>query len=293
MADPNALGVEATLDEVHAAGKQANAHDFIMSFPEGYDTLVGERGVRYDFVPPPPLPPFFVNEEPSRVFGQRSRPRTVRTTYRCDSLSGGQKQRIAIARALLANPKILLLDEATSALDAESEQVHHSSFHSVESIESTTIKIINLILILILILICFCCKFIAAQLVQDAIDKLMQNRTVIVIAHRLSTVRDADVIAVCGQGRVLDAGPHEYLMKSSEVYMNLVRRQLQWGNREGDDGSDGVVEATTISSAAKASGDKAISVNEEILLDLSEAGLVETKMDEKMIVEALANVEDK
>jgi len=108
----------ATLAEVEAAGKQANAHDFIMTFPEGYMTTVGERGVR---------------------------------------LSGGQKQRVAIARALLAAPRILLLDEATSALDSASE-----------------------------------------VLVQEAISRLMQDRTVIVVAHRLSTIRDADVIGVFG-----------------------------------------------------------------------------------------------
>lgn len=140
----------ATTEEVEWAGKKANAHEFISSFPEGYDTVVGERGVR---------------------------------------LSGGQKQRIAIARALLMNPKILLLDEATSALDSESE-----------------------------------------HLVQDAINQLMINRTTIVIAHRLSTVRDADVIAMCGKGRVLAAGTHTELMENCEPYKNLVKRQLQIGD---------------------------------------------------------------
>lgn len=142
----------ATMAEVEQAGRQANAHDFIMSFPEGYDTIVGERGVR---------------------------------------LSGGQKQRVAIARALLANPRILLLDEATSALDSESE-----------------------------------------MLVQDAITKLMRNRTVIIIAHRLSTVKDADLIAVFGGGHVVDQGRHSELLQNSKTYANLVRKQLTWSRAE-------------------------------------------------------------
>lgn len=141
----------ATDEEVEQAGRMANAHDFIMSFPEGYDTIVGERGVR---------------------------------------LSGGQKQRVAIARALLANPRILLLDEATSALDSESE-----------------------------------------MLVQDAINKLMVDRTVIIIAHRLSTVRDADQIFVFQHGKIVDNSTHDQLLRQSKVYANLVRKQLDWTNR--------------------------------------------------------------
>jgi len=144
--DPHSEQPPASLEEVMQAGKQANAHDFIMSFPEGYNTVVGERGIR---------------------------------------LSGGQKQRVAIARALLADPRILLLDEATSALDSESE-----------------------------------------MLVQDAINKLMVHRTVIVIAHRLSTVKDADLIAVFGNGRIVDAGTHTQLLSTSKTYANLVRKQL-------------------------------------------------------------------
>lgn len=144
--NPETEGEAATMEEVERVGKQANAHDFIMSFPEGYHTIVGERGVR---------------------------------------LSGGQKQRVAIARALLANPKVLLLDEATSALDSESE-----------------------------------------MLVQDAINRLMKDRTVIIIAHRLSTVRDADKIAVFDNGKIIDSGTHTELLEKSSTYSNLVRKQL-------------------------------------------------------------------
>lgn len=148
--EPELVPDEDLSELVIQAAKKANAHEFIMQFPNGYDTLVGERGVR---------------------------------------LSGGQRQRIAIARALLANPKILLLDEATSALDSESE-----------------------------------------HLVQDAIDKLMQDRTVIVIAHRLSTVRDANILCVVQDGKIVDQGTHENLLGSSAVYANLVKRQIEWSH---------------------------------------------------------------
>eukprot|EP01101_Sappina_pedata_P007547 TRINITY_DN4020_c0_g1_i2.p1 TRINITY_DN4020_c0_g1~~TRINITY_DN4020_c0_g1_i2.p1 ORF type:complete len:820 (+),score=305.97 TRINITY_DN4020_c0_g1_i2:85-2544(+) len=134
--------------EVYEAAVKANAHDFIDRLEDGYDTLVGERGVR---------------------------------------LSGGQKQRIAIARALLMNPSILLLDEATSALDSESE-----------------------------------------HLVQEAIDRAMQNRTVMIIAHRLSTVRNANQVLVISDGCVVERGNHETLMGAPDgIYRKLVKRQLQ------------------------------------------------------------------
>lgn len=136
----------ATEAEVEAAARAANAHDFIVKFPEGYGTLVGERGVR---------------------------------------LSGGQKQRIAIARAILKDPRVLILDEATSALDAESE-----------------------------------------HLVQEALDRLMAGRTVLVIAHRLSTVRDADVVAVVDGGEVVERGTHDELVARDGVYRRLVERQF-------------------------------------------------------------------
>lgn len=122
-----------TEEDITSAAKAANAHNFISSLPEGYETSVGERGVQ---------------------------------------LSGGQKQRIAIARAILKDPKILLLDEATSALDAESERV-----------------------------------------VQDALERVMVNRTTVVVAHRLSTIKNADVIAVVKNGVVAEKGRHERLMK--------------------------------------------------------------------------------
>lgn len=130
---------------------QANAYDFIHDktlFPQGYETVVGERGVK---------------------------------------LSGGQKQRIAIARALIREPKLLILDEATSALDAESE-----------------------------------------HLVQQALDKLIKSgkQTVIVVAHRLSTIRDANEIIVMQKGLVKERGTHHELLAMGGVYKALVSRQL-------------------------------------------------------------------
>ena len=137
----------ASLEQAQAAAQAANAHDFISEFPEGYQTLVGERGVK---------------------------------------LSGGQKQRVAIARALLRDPKILVLDEATSALDAESE-----------------------------------------HLVQEALDHLMKGRTTLVIAHRLSTVKEADRVLVLDNGGVVQSGTHEALVQVEGLYRRLVERQFE------------------------------------------------------------------
>ena len=139
---------DATEAEIIEAARQANAHQFIGKLPEGYDTLVGERGTQ---------------------------------------LSGGQRQRIAIARAILANPAILILDEATSSLDAESE-----------------------------------------RLVQDALDKLMENRTSLIIAHRLSTVRRCDQILVMSAGTIVERGTHDELIaKPGGLYGTLARLQLE------------------------------------------------------------------
>jgi ATP-binding cassette subfamily B protein len=140
---------DAGHDEIEAAARVANAHDFITDLPEGYETEVGERGVQ---------------------------------------LSGGQKQRVAIARALLKDPPILILDEATSALDAESE-----------------------------------------ALVREALERLMKDRTSIVIAHRLSTVRNADRVVVVDGGMVIESGSHADLMESDGVYRRLVQHQLVEG----------------------------------------------------------------
>ncbi|MCF8372798.1 MAG: ABC transporter ATP-binding protein/permease [Bacteroidales bacterium] len=137
-----AFGVkETTEEEVIAAAKVANAHEFIMESPEGYQTNIGDRGGK---------------------------------------LSGGQRQRLSIARAVLANPPILILDEATSALDTESE-----------------------------------------RLVQDALTKLMKNRTSLVIAHRLSTIVNADEIFVLHEGEVVEHGSHSELLKNNGVYKKL------------------------------------------------------------------------
>ena len=132
-------------ENVMNACKTANAHDFVMAWPNGYDTLVGERGVR---------------------------------------LSGGQKQRLAIARALLTGSRILLLDEATSSLDVESE-----------------------------------------HLVQEAIERAVEGRTVLIVAHRLSTIRRANQIVVLDERRMIDIGTHEELLSRCQKYNDLIKRQ--------------------------------------------------------------------
>jgi ABC-type multidrug transport system fused ATPase/permease subunit len=138
----------ATESELNAAAEQSNCMEFISGFPDGFDTVVGERGIK---------------------------------------LSGGQKQRIAIARSILRDPSILILDEATSSLDSESEKI-----------------------------------------VQDALDKLMKNRTSIIIAHRLSTIRDADRIYVLKDGQIAESGTHaDLIAREGGIYKSLVSLQME------------------------------------------------------------------
>jgi ATP-binding cassette subfamily B protein len=136
---------DATPEEIMRAAKAANAHDFIMKFPDGYDTQVGERGGR---------------------------------------LSGGERQRISIARAILHDPRILIFDEATSAVDTETEKQ-----------------------------------------IQEAIERLVQNRTTFAIAHRLSTLRKADRIVVIDDGRIVEVGTHDELLDLRGHYWRLVQMQ--------------------------------------------------------------------
>ncbi|XP_061676126.1 ATP-dependent translocase ABCB1-like isoform X2 [Syngnathoides biaculeatus] len=143
---------DVTQQEIEQAAKEANAYDFIMNFPDKFETLVGDRGTQ---------------------------------------MSGGQKQRIAIARALVRNPKILLLDEATSALDAESETI-----------------------------------------VQAALDKVRLGRTTLIVAHRLSTIRNADIIAGFQNGAVVELGTHSQLMEKQGVYHTLVTMQTFQKNND-------------------------------------------------------------
>ncbi|MBE5921643.1 MAG: ABC transporter ATP-binding protein [Lachnospiraceae bacterium] len=139
--------LDATEEEVVEAAKRANIHDYIMSLEDGYDTQIGERGVR---------------------------------------LSGGQKQRLSIARVFLKNPPILILDEATSALDNTTE-----------------------------------------ILIQQSLDELCKGRTTIVVAHRLSTIKNADEIAVISEGKIIEQGNHEALMKKNGMYAELYKLQFR------------------------------------------------------------------
>ena len=141
---------DAAMVDIIAAAKAANAHEFIVKFPDGYDTEVGERG---------------------------------------GSLSGGERQRISIARAILHNPRILILDEATSSVDVETEKK-----------------------------------------IQQAIDRLVQNRTTFAIAHRLSTLRNADRLFVIEKGKGVECGSHEELMAQKGIYYKLVETQREAAN---------------------------------------------------------------
>jgi ATP-binding cassette subfamily B protein len=144
---------DATDEEIEDAARAARIHDLIASLPDGYDTVVGERGYRF---------------------------------------SGGEKQRMAIARTVLRNPPVLVLDEATSSLDTQTEYA-----------------------------------------VQEALERLAEGRTTITIAHRLSTVRDADQIVVLDKGRIIERGTHDELIERGGAYAALVARDVTAAERVG------------------------------------------------------------
>ena len=139
--------LDATDEEVYEAAKRANIHDYVMTLEKGYDTVIGERGVK---------------------------------------LSGGQKQRLSIARVFLKNPSILILDEATSALDNTTE-----------------------------------------ILIQQALDELCKGRTTLVVAHRLSTIKNADEIAVVAEGKIKEKGTHDELLAKGGMYADLYKLQFK------------------------------------------------------------------
>ena len=134
------------MEEIVAVAKIANAHDFIMKFPNGYDTMLGPKGRK---------------------------------------LSGGEKQRISICRAILHNPKILILDEATASLDTETE-----------------------------------------KMIQESLEKLIEGRTTFIIAHRLSSLRNADRLFVLEKGKNVESGTHQELIKKKGVYYKLLKIQF-------------------------------------------------------------------
>ena len=146
---------DATDEEVIEAAKRANIHDYVMTLPNGYDTQIGERGVK---------------------------------------LSGGQKQRLSIARVFLKNPPILILDEATSALDNTTE-----------------------------------------ILIQQSLDELCKGRTTLVVAHRLSTIKNADEIAVVAGGEIIEQGSHDQLLAKDGAYAKLYRQQFREGTEDTKD----------------------------------------------------------
>jgi len=161
----------ATRAEIVAAARAAHAHEFILRLPQGYDSLVGERG---------------------------------------QGLSGGERQRISIARALLIDPKILILDEATSAVDTETEKE-----------------------------------------IQKALDNLVQGRTTIAIAHRLSTLRKTDRLVVMDRGRVVEVGPHAELIEQRGAYWRLYEAQARHvdGSDPGEEGAEPLI-ATQLAAAS-------------------------------------------
>jgi ATP-binding cassette subfamily B protein len=161
---------DATRAEIVAAARAAHAHEFILRLPQGYDSLVGERG---------------------------------------QGLSGGERQRISIARALLIDPRILILDEATSAVDTETEKE-----------------------------------------IQKALDNLVQGRTTIAIAHRLSTLRKADRLVVMDRGQIVEVGPHDDLMERQGAYWRLYQAQARQVDEEASLDPDAMGRVSLAASAA-------------------------------------------